>query len=154
MISPEYIQVDGTAVAIDGAAILLLGSSGSGKSDLALRLIDDGALLISDDIVELRYFNNQIHAIYPHAANQKLKNHIEVRGLGILPVAAISEPTPLVLAIKLIDIAFLGRLPDWQAINFFDRQVPLISLAPLAASASAKVRLALRTLSAHIMPQS
>ena len=44
---PELLHA--TAIAINGAGVLLLGPSGSGKSDLALRLIDRGAVLISDD---------------------------------------------------------------------------------------------------------
>ena len=41
--------VHGSAVAVDGGGVLLRGASGSGKSDLALRLIDAGAMLIADD---------------------------------------------------------------------------------------------------------
>jgi serine kinase of HPr protein (carbohydrate metabolism regulator) len=39
-----------TAVALGEAGVLLLGPPGSGKSDLALRLIDRGAILIADDL--------------------------------------------------------------------------------------------------------
>ncbi|MEC8006219.1 MAG: serine/threonine protein kinase, partial [Pseudomonadota bacterium] len=46
-------RVHGTCVAIDGAGVLLRGPSGSGKSDLALRLIDGGATLVGDDQLEL-----------------------------------------------------------------------------------------------------
>ena len=41
---------------IDDNGVLILGDSGSGKSDLALRLIDSGATLISDDISICRKF--------------------------------------------------------------------------------------------------
>ena len=37
---PGMVQVHGTCVDVDGTAVLLLGAAGSGKSDLALRLID------------------------------------------------------------------------------------------------------------------
>src|SRR5947207_2280429 len=47
------IRVHGTCVAIDGEGVLLRGRPGSGKSDLALRLIDGGALLVADDQTEL-----------------------------------------------------------------------------------------------------
>ena len=48
-------QIHATAVELYGNAILLRGEPGSGKSDLALRLIHEGAKLISDDRVELTY---------------------------------------------------------------------------------------------------
>jgi serine kinase of HPr protein (carbohydrate metabolism regulator) len=44
-------MVHGTAISIGGHGVLIMGESGSGKSDLALRLIDRGAILISDDVV-------------------------------------------------------------------------------------------------------
>ena len=43
-------RIHSTSVVIDDNGVLILGDSGSGKSDLALRLIDNGATLISDDI--------------------------------------------------------------------------------------------------------
>ena len=46
-------MVHGSAIAIHGKGVLLLGPSGSGKSDLALRLIDRGAKLICDDVVHI-----------------------------------------------------------------------------------------------------
>ena len=42
--------VHSTSVVIEDSGVLIIGKSGSGKSDLALRLIDSGAMLISDDI--------------------------------------------------------------------------------------------------------
>ena len=48
-------QIHATAVELYGSAILLRGEPGSGKSDLALRLIHEEAKLISDDRVELTY---------------------------------------------------------------------------------------------------
>ena len=48
------VQVHGTCVDVDGTAVLLLGPAGSGKSDLALRLIDGGARLVADDRAEVR----------------------------------------------------------------------------------------------------
>ena len=48
-------QIHATAVELYGSTILLRGEPGSGKSDLALRLIHEEAKLISDDRVELTY---------------------------------------------------------------------------------------------------
>jgi HPr kinase/phosphorylase len=62
------------------AGILLLGESGSGKSDLALRLIERGAILVSDDRTELIVEGGALMAS-PAAA---LAGLIEVRGVGII----------------------------------------------------------------------
>ena len=51
-----------TAISINGQAVLLIGPPGSGKSDLALRLIDRGALLIADDQVALTEVDGVLHA--------------------------------------------------------------------------------------------
>ncbi|MEC8388619.1 MAG: hypothetical protein VX098_10900, partial [Pseudomonadota bacterium] len=58
-------RVHGTCVAIDGAGVLLRGPSGSGKSDLALRLIDGGATLVGDDQLELSRVNDRLVARAP-----------------------------------------------------------------------------------------
>jgi len=49
-------QLHASCVSIDGKGILLLGPSGSGKSDLSLRLIDGGATLVADDRVDVSIF--------------------------------------------------------------------------------------------------
>jgi serine kinase of HPr protein (carbohydrate metabolism regulator) len=79
-----------SAVGLDGKGVLLLGRSGRGKSDLALRLIDAGAVLIADDQVRLWRAGDRLIADAPRA----LAGLIEVRGLGIRrlpcePVAAV-----------------------------------------------------------------
>ncbi|MFM6853207.1 MAG: HPr kinase/phosphorylase, partial [Sphingopyxis sp.] len=68
----------GTAVVVDGRAVLLLGPSGAGKSDLALRLHAVGADLIVDDLLTLSAHNGVIHAHAP--ARQPALVH--VRGIG------------------------------------------------------------------------
>ena len=75
-------QIYATAVELYGHAILLRGEPGSGKSDLVLRLILEGANLISDDRVELTYKNSQLYAGSPGNIN----GIIEVRGVGLLEV--------------------------------------------------------------------
>src|SRR5690348_6821760 len=73
------VLVHGTAVAIDGEAVLLLGPSGAGKSDLALRLIETGAQLVADDQAELRRSGSLILVSAPAA----IFGLIEARGIGI-----------------------------------------------------------------------
>jgi hypothetical protein len=80
------VNIHASCVAIGTQGVLLLGKSGAGKSDLALRLIDDGARLVADDRTILHVTGGALHARAPAS----IKGLIEVRGLGIikLPVRA------------------------------------------------------------------
>ena len=73
-------QIHATCVDIEGAGVLLLGPSASGKSDLALRLMDGGARLVADDRVDLALEDGRLVASAP----KDIASRIEVRGLGIL----------------------------------------------------------------------
>ena len=84
-----------TCVAVDGRGLLLEGPPGSGKSSLALALIDRGAVLVGDDGVALELRGNRPWAHPPpHIAGK-----IEVRGVGIATVPATSAPLCLVLSL-------------------------------------------------------
>jgi serine kinase of HPr protein (carbohydrate metabolism regulator) len=136
--APVYRMVHGTVIAIDGRAILLRGPPGAGKSDLALRMIDDGADLVADDQAELRRAGDQILVRAPAA----ITGLIEVRGLGIVPMAAIAEAS-LALLVDLVSTE-VERLPENRSEDVLGLAVPLLALAPFEASAPAKLRLALR----------
>src|SRR6478752_5882906 len=69
-----------STVAKDGRAVLITGPSGSGKSDLALRLLDRGFTLVSDDQTILKKDGTRLIASTPMTIAGKL----EVRGLGII----------------------------------------------------------------------
>lgn len=126
------------------AGVLLLGASGSGKSDLALRLIMAGAELVADDRTELAIEDGALVATVPPS----LAGLIEVRNLGI--VALPHRPKAQVaLAIDLGPGVRAGRLPEperWTApagLPLPDAACPpLIRLDPFEASAPAKVALA------------
>lgn len=53
-------QLHASCVSIDQKGVLLMGASGSGKSDLALRLIHDGALLVADDRVDISIISSPL----------------------------------------------------------------------------------------------
>jgi serine kinase of HPr protein (carbohydrate metabolism regulator) len=126
-----------TTVAKDGRAVIIAGRSGSGKSDLALRLLDRGFVLVSDDQTMLRKAEDKLLASAPETIRGKL----EVRGIGIVEV--VSEDSAAVSLIVELSNE-IKRLPDDG-----DRRVilgigvPLIRLDGLEASAPAKVALAL-----------
>lgn len=129
-----------TCVAIDGAGVMIAGPSGSGKSDLALRLIDRGATLISDDYVDLSNDDNQLWLKTP----PKIAGKIEVRSLGIFDYAHVSN-IPLKLQVRLQPEP--ERFPlDSQTETIMTIAIPTIALSPFEASAPIKVEIALRRL--------
>lgn len=135
------IRVHGTSVALGGDGILLRGPSGSGKSDLALRLIDEGGRLVADDQTELRLAGDDVSM----AAPATIAGRMEVRGIGILRVPVVAT-APLRLVVDLVPSAAIERLPEPQSCDYLGRRFPLIQVAPFEASAPAKLRLALRAL--------
>lgn len=137
------IRVHGTCVALDGGGVLLRGPPGSGKSDLGLRLIDGGALLVADDQTELR----RLEGIIVASAPATIAGRMEVRGIGILPCPSIARAR-LRLVIDLVAADAVDRLPEPETCRYLDCAVPLLRLAPFEASAPAKIRVAVRQLRA------
>jgi HPr kinase/phosphorylase len=135
------ILVHGTTVTLEGAGVLLRGPSGSGKSDLALRLIDGGARLVADDQTELTRSADGLVARVPAA----IAGRMEVRGVGILRVPTV--PSALVrLVVDLVPPDRVERLPELQFCEYLQCSLPLLALAPFEASTPAKIRVALTSL--------
>lgn len=82
-----------TAVAIGGRALLIEGPPGCGKSTLALALIDRGATLVGDDGVSLSLRQGALWAEPP----EPTAGLLEVRGVGVITLAAVAAPVALVL---------------------------------------------------------
>jgi len=126
-----------TTVAIDGMAVVIEGRSGSGKSDLALRLIDRGAALIADDqTLAVRQGQALVARCPPTIAGR-----LEVRGLGLLPVAAADEAL-VALIVRLGEED--QRMPERRVRRVAGIAVREVTLDPFRASAPIKVELALR----------
>ncbi len=144
------VQVHGTAIAWNGAAVLLRGPSGAGKSDLALRCISTAAepfatvraLLVADDQVMLTRRDTALIATSPLT----IKGQLEVRGLGIVSVPTTDEAV-LRLVIDLVVPSEVERMPDaGRTTAIGGMTLPLVVLTPFEASAPLKVLLALNTI--------
>lgn len=126
-----------STVALNGRAVLICGPSGSGKSDLALRMLDRGFTLVSDDRTILRKQADRIIATAP----ETIKGKLEVRGVGIVDMEAVSN-VPVALVVELT--SDIQRLPDDSRERLIlGAAIPLIDVDALTASAPSKVELAL-----------
>jgi len=136
----EAVLLHATCVAlwpgsVQETGVLLLGPSGSGKSDLALRLLDGGAALVADDQVRLDVQGGRLLARPPEG----LAGLLEVRGLGIVRTDWLAEAA-VRLAVRLVAPTAVERLPVPAAERFCGIEVPLFRLAPFEASAAARLR--------------
>ena len=136
-----------TAVAIDGRAVLLRGASGSGKSDLALRLIDAGARLVADDQSELFRRGDSVIVRAPAT----IAGLIEVRGIGIVRLDTLAEAS-VALIVDLVASGEIERLPVPHSETILGLALPRITVTPFDASAAAKLRLALRAFTEPGLP--
>ena len=128
-----------SCVALQGRAVLLTGVSGVGKSDLALRLIEGGAQLVSDDQVFLQREKDVLIATAPAAIAGKIEiRHVGIATLPFIPAA----PVALCVALTSTD-EDLERLPDPAPVFFLDHPVQQLRLPAFAASTPAKIRAAL-----------
>lgn len=131
--------IHGTCISIDDVGVLLRGPSGAGKSDLALRLIDGGATLVSDDYCEMNVRDDTVILSAPEA----IAGRMEVRGVGVVNVP--HQPRArLGLVVDLTPHTAIERLPEETITRVADIVVRWIAVDPTHASADAKVRLMVR----------
>jgi serine kinase of HPr protein (carbohydrate metabolism regulator) len=136
--------VHASSVAIGGRAVLITGPSGAGKSDLALRLLDRGFTLVSDDQTVVRRDGDRLIASAP----PQIAGKLEIRGIGILDMETVTD-VPVALFVDLT--SDIQRLPDDSRERpILGVRLPLISIDALTASAPSKVALALDRLGLQV----
>lgn len=140
MTAPAPIHATAAAHWTPGAgwrAVVITGASGSGKSDLALRLIGRGWRLVADDYVHLFASGEAVYATAPAS----IAGRIEARGLGIVGVASLGV-VRAVLAVELT-AAVVERLPDRETRAYSGRDLPLLRVNGFETSAVEKVAAAI-----------
>jgi serine kinase of HPr protein (carbohydrate metabolism regulator) len=139
------VNIHASCVALGAAGVLLLGKSGAGKSDLALRLIDEGATLVADDRTILFAKKGLLQARAPDS----IRGLLEIRGLGIVTLKSRAN-------VKISLVVRLGKEDERLPVHRLYRPPPPLSLrtAPpeialngLTASAPARIRVALAAFS-------
>ena len=134
-ISAETLHA--STVAIGGRAVVISGPSGAGKSDLALRLLDRGFTLVSDDRTIVKRDGTRLIASAP----ENIAGKLEVRGIGIVEVDSASDVAVALLVELASDIQ---RMPDDDRERLIlGVRVPLVNIDAMEASAPSKVALGL-----------
>tara|TARA_B110000438_G_scaffold240387_1_gene239053 strand:- start:832 stop:1338 length:507 start_codon:yes stop_codon:yes gene_type:complete len=121
-----------------GIGVLIMGKSGSGKSETAIGLLEKGAALVADDVVNLKQVGSDLSA----TAKNFARGYLEMRGVGIINVAnlyglsAIRPEKRLDLVVELkpeTDLNKVDRLGMSQkSLQILDTEVPLVEI-PVAA---------------------
>ena len=129
--------IHASTVAKDGRAVLISGPSGSGKSDLALRLLDRGFSLVSDDQTHVRREGDRLIASPP----PNIAGKLEIRGIGVVEMDHLTD-VPVALLVELT--SDIQRMPDDSRERpILGVTLPLIGIDAMAASAPSKVAVAL-----------
>jgi len=134
----DDMLVHGTAVKLNNKGLLIKGCSGSGKSDLALRLINEGAVLISDDQVIVK----QVGECVEMAPPKQLQGLLEVRGIGIIKVPYDAR-CHLEMIVELRARGDIDRLPEAEIEEYFGVSLPKIRLHAFDHSTPLKIDLML-----------
>ena len=133
-------NIHATCVSYQNEGILLLGKSKAGKSDLALRLIENkGATLVSDDRVDLELKDGELTASAPAV----LAGLLEVRGVGSCRLR-YQKRAKIKLVVELVAKEDVERLPKPAFWEFEGKTVPLLKLDAFEISAADKIVIKLK----------
>ena len=123
--------IHASSVDINGKGVVILGKSGAGKSNLAIKLISMGAKLISDDQTHFKFKENKIIISKPETT----PNFIEARGIGLIKVPFVVS-SKLFCFVKITNLE-LNRLPNAKNKYCFGKKIKLMEFNPFYNNESA-----------------
>lgn len=141
------VRIHATTIAMEGAAAVIRGASGAGKSDLALRclmrapnhLVTSTVELVSDDYTEVFSDNGTVCARAPEG----IAGLLEIRGLGLMEIQACKHAR-ITLIVDLCPPGTIERLPvQSNTVELAGHEFPAIRLSATIASATEKLLIAL-----------
>ncbi|NNC58784.1 MAG: serine kinase [Erythrobacter sp.] len=127
-----------TCVAIDGRAVLIEGPPGSGKTSLALALIDRGARLVGDDGVLLELHEDGRAWASPAP---RIRGKIEIRNVGIAEIEPVNAPLALILGLDVSAPRFVETAPSREILGV---DIPVLAFSPLGPVGALRAEYALR----------
>lgn len=139
---PEHSErIHASCVSIGSKGVLLLGKSGSGKSDVALRLMARGAMLVADDQVILREEEGRLIA----SVDPQIRGLLEIHGVGLVryPVAT---NIPVRLAVNLVALDKMEHIPAPATYSALGVSVPQIGIYGFDASTPDKIYAAIHAM--------
>ena len=130
------MNIHTTCIAIKGKGVLIFGTPGSGKSDLALRcILNKKAILVADDRTNIDISSGKIIASCP----ENIKGLLEVRGVGIQKMQT-TDSCEIKLAIELVkSYTDIERLPEPSYYKIGEIKIPLLKLYAFEPSAVDKI---------------
>jgi len=141
--APAQKTYHATSIIFENRAVLLRGDSGVGKSDVALRLMERGALLLSDDRTALDVRDDILWASAPPS----IAGLMEVRGVGAVSVpnsCLAGENFPVSLVVDLVQSPDqVERMPQTSSCHILDIALPWVAVYGFAASAPQVIQVAL-----------
>lgn len=143
------LTLHATCVSLNGTGVLIRGPSGSGKSSLALQLLESPGTGLSQDLVRVEFVSDdqthldlrdsQLHASPPQA----IAGLLEVRGQDILQLPHVGD-VPVGLVVELKSASRIERLPEAATLvtDILGVKLPCVSIDATHPSAAARVRVA------------
>lgn len=138
---PRNERLHASCVSIGSRGVLLVGKSGSGKSDLTLRLMALGAMLVADDQVLLHEEDGQLTA----SVDASIRGLLEIHGVGLVRYPVASN-IPVKLVVELVPLERMEHLPNPQVHELLGHRIPKIAIYGFDSSAPHKVYAALHAM--------